>query len=392
MHHLNDYINQTLEKIRQDHRYRQLKTLEEDQSTYIKIDGRMFLNFCSNNYLGLANDDRLVEAAIACMRKEGWGSGASRLVCGHMKAHEELENKIALFKGTERCLVFGSGYMANVGIISSLFDRKDAIFSDRLNHASIIDGIRLSQANLFRYRHNNMTHLEALLAKHQDFKKKVIITDSVFSMDGDLAPLDQIVALAERYECAVMIDEAHALGVMGRTGRGLAEHFKVSHSIDIQMGTLSKAVGSFGAYVCARRETIDFFVQKARSFIYTTALPPAVAAASAVGMDLIQQEESRREQLWKNTSFMHLILRSMGFNIMQTQTPIIPIMIGNNHLAQEFSQRLWKEGIYISCIRPPTVPSNMARLRVTLMATHTQEQLNVLIDKLQWIGRELGVV
>src|SRR3989338_9648677 len=262
---MNNFLQTTLTDLENNQLRRKLRTVEGSQGRRITIAGggqgpAEVLNFCSNNYLGLADDPRLQEAAIAAIKEEGWGSGASRLVCGNMSAHTRLEEKLANFKGTERCLLFSTGYMANVGIIASLFDREDVIFSDRLNHASIIDGILLSQAKLRRYLHNDMEALEETVKDSAGFKKKVIITDTVFSMDGDIAPLDQIVALAQKYDCWVMVDEAHALGVLGKTGKGGVEHFGLEGQIAIQMGTLSKAAGSFGAYCAGSAELIDFLV------------------------------------------------------------------------------------------------------------------------------------
>ena len=282
--------------------------------------------------------------------------------------------------------------MANVGIISSLFGRGDIIFSDKLNHASIIDGIILSQAEFKRYPHRDMDALEGMLKSATGFKKRLIVTDSVFSMDGDLAPLDRIVELAKKYDCVVMIDEAHALGVMGQKGKGLAEHFHLEDKIDIQMGTFSKAVGSFGAYCCGSKELIDVLINKARSFIYTTALPPAVAAASQKGLEIMENEPQLRQRLWENTFFVHERVKEMGFKTLNSQTPIIPLLTGDSDLALEFSIKLFNVGILISAIRPPTVPQNTARLRLTVMATHQRKDLEYLLEKLEEVGKELDVI
>ena len=329
---------------------RHLRLVQGQQDRQIKIDGRMVLNFCSNNYLGLANHERLKQAAVDCIREEGIGSGASRLVCGNLTAHDKLEKKLAEFKGTEAALIFSTGYMANVGIIPSLFSRGDVVFADRLNHASIIDGILLSQAEFKRYPHKDMTALEEMLKAATGFRKRAIITDSIFSMDGDIAPLPDIVRLAQKYDCLVMVDEAHALGVLGPHGKGAVEHFGLEGKIDtcaaqyfnaprstnlphyrekisIQMGTLSKAVGSFGAYCCGSQELIDYLINKARSFIYTTGLPPSVAAASVAGLKIIETEIWRREKLWANTRFLTAEFKRDGFDTLTTQTPIIPIVV-----------------------------------------------------------------
>ena len=371
---------------------RRLRDVTGAQGWKIILDGKEVLNFCSNNYLGLADDPRLREAAIECIKEEGAGSGASRLICGNMAAHRELEETIARFKGVESCLLFSTGYMANVGIIASVFGRDDMIFCDRLNHASIIDGIILSQAKFKRYPHNDVQALEEMLRSAAGFRRRGIITDSVFSMDGDIAPLAKIVSLAQKYDCLVMIDEAHALGVMGKNGKGLAEYFGVEERIDIQMGTLSKAAGSFGAYCCGSKGLIDLLVNKARSFIYTTALPPAVAAASKKAIEIIRDEPALRQKLWANTDYFHKAVVAMGLNILSSVTPIIPIVVGESAVAVEFSKRLLEQGIFVSAIRPPTVPAGTARLRLTVMATHTREDLDYTLEKLKVIGEILSLI
>lgn len=366
---------------------RRLRRQEGAQGREIIVDGRKVLNFCSNDYLGLAGDPRLREAAVETIAREGLGAGAARLVCGNMPAHQRLEDALARFKGTQGCLFFSTGYMANVGIISSIFGREDIIFSDRFNHASLIDGILLSQARLKRYPHRDMKALEAMIQAAAGFKKKGIITDSVFSMDGDIAPLDAIVRLAKRYDCFVMIDEAHALGVMGKNGRGLAEHFGVEDKIDIHMGTLSKAAGSFGAYCCGSEALTAFLVNKARSFIYTTGMPPAIAAASLKAVEIIQNEPARRQRLWENTGYMKAALENAGWDVAGSQTPIIPIIVGKPEAAVAFSNRLLEEGICVGAIRPPAVPQGTARLRLTVTAAHTREDLDCAVEKLRAVGR-----
>ncbi len=383
------FIQDTLSDLQERGLKRTLRLLEGPQDRSIIINGKKVLNFCSNNYLGLANDPRLKQAAIERIHQEGLGSGASRLVCGHMTAHQRLEEKLAQFKGTERALTFSTGYMANVGIITSLFGRGDIIFSDRLNHASIIDGILLSQAEMKRYPHKDMIALEEMLKASPGYKKKVIITDTVFSMDGDIAPLDHIVELAKKYDCLVMVDEAHALGVLGKNGKGAVEHFDLAKEIDIQMGTLSKAVGSFGAYVCGSQALIEFLINKARSFIYTTGLPPSIAAASLKGIEIIEQEPERRKKLWDNTNHLKQGLNELGLDTLASQTPIIPLGVGDANLALEFSEKLFERGIFVSAIRPPTVPHHTARLRITVMANHLKSDLDYLLEQLSKIGNDL---
>lgn len=386
------FLNETLLSLERANLKRQLRTVQSSQGREIVIDGKKALNFCSNNYLGLADDIRLRQAAMEGIAQYGLGSGASRLICGNMKPFEELEQSIARFKGAESCLVFSSGYMANQGIIASLFDRADIVFSDRLNHASIMDGILLSRAEWKRYPHRDIDALEAMLKESKGFKKRAIITDTVFSMDGDIAPLDRLVSLAKEYDAWLMVDEAHALGVLGENGRGAAEHFGIEKQIDIQMGTLSKAVGSYGAYCCGSKNLMEYLINCSRSFIYTTALPPAIVAASLKALQIIQQEPHRRQKLWENTKHLAQGLRDLGFNILQSQTPIIPILTKDSVVAVKFSKKLFEEGVFIQAIRPPTVPQDTARLRLTVMATHTREDLDFLLDRLSKIGRELCLI
>lgn len=387
-----NFFQESLGTLENEGLRRHLRPQGGPQSKELTVEGRKVLNFCSNNYLGLTDDPRLKEAAIENIKEEGLGSGASRLVCGNMPAHARLEQAIARFEGTQDCLLFNSGYMANVGIISSVFGRDDIIFSDRLNHASILDGIVLSQARFKRYPHKDTEALEKMLRSAAGFKKRGIITDSVFSMDGDVAPLEEIVRLAQAYGCILMIDEAHALGVMGKGGRGLSEYFGVEDQVDIRMGTLSKAAGSFGAYCCGSKALISFLVNRARSFIYTTGMPPSVAAASMKAIEIMGQDSSLRERLWQNTRYLREEIVRLGFDTMDSQTPIIPILLGRCDLAVEFSRRLFEQSIWVSAIRPPTVPPKTARLRLTVMATHTREDLDYALEKLKVTGKEFGLI
>lgn len=371
---------------------RHLRETQSPQGPTIKIDGREVHNFCSNDYLGLANDGRLGQSIVESIRLEGYGSGAARLISGNMPSHRLLEKRMAEFKGTEACLVFSTGFMANQGILASLFGKEDMIFCDKFNHASIIDGIRLSGAPFKRYRHLDMAHLEDLLSQAGEVRHKCIVTDTVFSMDGDVAPLDQIVEIAQRHEAVVMVDEAHAMGVMGASGKGCCEHFGVEDRVDIQMGTFSKAAGSFGAYCCGSRDLIDVLINSARSFIYTTGLPPLVAAASVMAVDIIQRDQAIRQQLWDNAHYTRAALRLAGFDTMGSSTPIIPLLIGDNELALQFSRKLFEEGVLVSAIRPPTVPPKTARLRLTLTAKHNKADIDYVLNKLQRIGKELKVI
>ena len=376
------YISDELNKIKKTGLYRELKVIGNAQESHIEIEGKTFLSFCSNNYLGLANNPSVVKAVKDAVEEYGWGAGASRLVSGNMTLHETLENVISRFKGKEAALVFPTGYMANLGAISSLVSKGDLVICDKLNHASIIDGCRLSGADFRVYAHCDMEKLENILRKSSRYNRKLIVTDSVFSMDGDLAPLPDIVRIADKYKAMVMVDEAHGTGVFGRNGRGVVEHFNLNNEIDIVMGTLSKAIGSLGGYVTGDNDLINYLRNKARSFMYTTALPPAVCAASIAAINLIKGDPSIRESLWHNVRFINDNLKSLDFNVISSESPIIPILIGDAQKAVDMSKSLYERGILIPAIRPPTVPVNSSRLRMTVMSTHTKEDLEILLEVL----------
>lgn len=350
----------------------------------IIIDAKKVLNLCSNNYLGLANDKRLKAAAISAIRKFGVGAGASRLVSGSNILHRRLEEKLADFKKQEACLVYPSGYSANLGIISSLADRNSIVFCDRLNHASIIDGIILSRAQLVRYPHRDARALEKLLSRPLAVgrrQKRLIVTDSVFSMDGDISPLPELLRLAEEYDCLLMIDEAHATGVLGESGRGALEHFGLKANPRlIQMGTLSKALGGLGGFVCGSRELIDYLVNCSRSFIFSTALPAALCASALEAIKIIEKDKSRLQRLKENADFLRDGLRALGFDTLASQTPIIPILTKDPRRTMELSQKLFKKGIFVQGIRPPAVPAGSCRLRLTVTSAHTQDDLNLVLD------------
>ena len=366
------YISDELENIKEAGLYRELNVVSNSQGVYLEVDGRTCLSFCSNNYLGLANNPLIVNAVKDAVEKYGWGAGASRLVSGNMTLHETLEKEISIFKEKESAIVFPTGYMANIGAISSLVSKGDLVICDKLNHASIIDGCRLSGADFRVYAHCDIEKLENILKKSSNYPRKLIVTDSVFSMDGDLAPLPDIVSIASKYKAIVMVDEAHGTGVFGKEGRGVVEHFNLNKEVDIVMGTFSKAIGSLGGYVCGDVDLINFLRNKARSFIYTTALPPAVCAASIAGIKLIQKKPSLRKSLWGNIRYLKDKLRPLNFNVIPSESPIIPILIGDADKAVGISKVLFEKGILIPAIRPPTVPANSSRLRMTLMSTHTQ--------------------
>ncbi|MFH0754147.1 MAG: 8-amino-7-oxononanoate synthase [Candidatus Omnitrophota bacterium] len=358
---------------RQDAR-RSFKTVDSRQGREIVLEGRNVLNFCSNDYLGLAGDERLCAAAFEAMKAHGFGSGASRLVCGHFDGHDALEQALAVVKHVPAALVFNTGYMANAGIIPALVGRDDAVFSDRLNHASIVDGIVLSRAKLNRYPHKDMQVLEDML-RRSSAGRRLIVTDTVFSMDGDVAPLAGLAALAREYDAWLMVDEAHAFGVLGPTGSGLVEEFGLEDQVDVQMGTLSKAAGAFGAYAAGSLELKQYLFNKARSFIFTTALPPAVAGAGLAALGIMRQEPWRRQRVLELAGQMRQALQAAGFDTLESTTPIIPVLVKDSALALDMSQRLLEQGVFVAAIRPPTVPAGTARLRVTVTAAHGPEDI-----------------
>ncbi len=386
-------IREELDGLRQQGLYRRLRMIEGEQGPRIMLQGQELLLLCSNNYLGLANHPALREAAVKAIELYGTGSGASRLVSGTMELHEALERRIASFKGTEASLLFNSGYAANTGIIAALVGRGDYIFSDRLNHASIIDGALLSRARLIRYPHNDMSALRRLLDNTDTKGRRLIVTDGVFSMDGDMAPLFELVSLKKEFGAVLMVDDAHATGVLGPNGRGSAELFGVADSIDIHMGTLGKALGSFGAYVAASRDLVAYLVNRARSFIFSTSLPPAVLAASLAAIDLVDSPEGAglRNKLQKNASSFRKALQASGFDTMGSTSQILPILTRDAKLTMEFTCQLLNEGLFVQGIRPPTVPTGTSRLRCTVMATHTDEEIAAAAEAIERVGVRLGI-
>jgi glycine C-acetyltransferase len=364
------------------------------QSGRVVLDGHEVLLLCSNDYLGLAGHPLLKEAAIRATELYGTGSGASRLVSGNMEPHVELEKRIADFKGTEAALLFNSGYAANAGIIPAICGRGDVIFSDRLNHASIVDGALLSRAQLVRYPHNDMAALRRLLSETKTKGRRLIVTDGIFSMDGDLAKLGELVSLKKEHGALLMVDDAHGTGVLGETGRGSAELAGVAKEIDIQMGTLGKALGSFGAYTAASREIADYLVNKARSFIFSTALPPAVAAASTAAISIIGSKEGAdlRNKLYDKVIFFRSALLESGFDTMGSESQIIPILVGDAEPTMEFSRLLLEQGIFVQGIRPPTVPAGSCRLRCTVMSSHSREDLAWAAETMARIGKRLEII
>ena len=369
-------IQDELEAIKRKALYRRLRRVENDQGPTLILDGREVINFSSNNYLGIANHPALAAAAKQAIERYGCGSGASRLISGNMALHEELETKLARFKGTEAALVFNSGFQANTGILSTLTGEGDVIFSDALNHASIIDGCRLSRAKSIVYAHSDLDQLESALKLQVQARRKLIVTETIFSMDGDEAPLGGIVELAEKYGAMVMVDEAHATGIFGSTGAGIVAKLGLGERVAVQMGTLGKALGGFGAYVAGSRALRELLINRCRSFIFTTSLPPVIMAMAMAAIDLVQQEPERREALWKNCRMLQAGLRELGFSVGSGESPILPLVIGDAGKCMQFSARLLEEGIFAQGIRPPTVPAGTSRLRITLMATHARAQID----------------
>jgi 8-amino-7-oxononanoate synthase len=386
-----EQIINELQRIKAKGLYRELSYLDAAQEPHTVIDGRKMLLFASNSYLGLNNDGRLKTAAIEAIQKYGVGSGGSRLTSGSYRLHQELEQSLAEFKGTESCLVFNTGYMANLGTIAGLADRDWVIFCDRLNHASIIDGCRLSGARLVVYKHCDINDLRKKIQRYRG-ASNLLVTDGVFSMDGDLAPLPELTEVAHENGIYLMVDDAHATGVLGPHGAGTADYFGLQGKVAIQMGTLSKALAGEGGYIAGKRVFIDYLRHRAKSFIYSTALAPQTIAVALRALKIIQDEPERRVSLLTKAAWFKNELIRAGLKIPNGNTPIIPVLVGDAGIAVQFSLKLREAGIYIPAIRPPTVPEGASRLRISLMATHTEEDLRSAIDKIVAIGAELGII
>jgi len=375
-----DGLRAELEEVKEGNLYRSLRVMGE---------GSGLLNFSDNDYLGLAHDARIVRAFERASRQYGAGAGASRLISGTSPLHERLEKKIAEFKKTECALVFGSGYLANLGAVSALVSEKDLIVIDKLNHASIIDAARLSGATLRAYPHKNLKRLEAILKKAGDFRRRLIITDSVFSMDGDLAPLRELAEIKKAHDAILMVDEAHGIGVFGKCGRGVGEYLGVEDKIDISMGTLSKAVGVMGGFVAGSRDLIDYLVNFSRPFIFATALPPALMAACLESFHVIESSPKLKMQLWENVRQVKQVLLELGFRLGETVSPIMPVLTGDEKKSLELSQALKDEGVFVPAIRYPTVGRGKSRLRLTVSARHTEQDLKRLFTALRRVRKLL---
>jgi 8-amino-7-oxononanoate synthase len=383
-----DFIEKELQTLKNLSLYRRLRSVDGEQGPTLRVDGREVINFSSNNYLGLANHPALREAAKIAIDRYGCGSGASRLISGNMTLHEELEAKLAELKRTEAALVFNSGFQANVGIISTLIGHGDAVFSDALNHASIIDGCRLSRAQTYVYGHADLQQLEDSLKQASACRRKLIVTETLFSMDGDEAPLKEMVDLAEKYDAMLMADEAHATGVYGPDGAGIVAKLGLGDRVLVQMGTLGKALGAFGAYVAGSAGLREVIINRCRSFIFTTSLPPAVMAMGIAALDVVKKEPERRLALSNNCARLNAGLEALGYSIGKGRSQIIPLMVGDADECMRLSEQLLRRGIFAQGIRPPTVPAGTSRLRITVMATHRSEQLDTTLNVFKQLKEE----
>src|ERR1700693_1379195 len=386
------FLAEELDQMRRQGLFRPLRVLDTAQDTEVVVDGKRVLNLSSNNYLGLTTHPRLKTAMIAATKKWGAGSGAVRTIAGTMTVHEDLERRLAEFKHTEASLVLQSGFTANLGVLQSLVKEGDVIISDELNHASIIDGIRLSKADRSIFKHRDMDDLERHLEMHRQKRVKLVVTDGVFSMDGDIAPLPAIVERAERFGALVMVDDAHASGVLGKNGRGSVNHFGLDGRVDIQVGTLSKAIGAMGGYVAGPEVLRKILINKARPFLFSTSHPPGVAAACIAAIDVLLAEPERIDQLWKNTGRFKAGLKRLGFETGASETPITPVIVGKGAVAMDFSDRLFKLGVFAQGIGFPTVAEGRARIRTIVTSVHTDAQLDRALEAFESVGKELGVI
>jgi glycine C-acetyltransferase len=392
------HLTAQLDELKQRGTYFRLRVLEGEQGPISTYDGKQVINLASNNYLGLCEHPKLREAALAATEKLGVGSGAVRTIAGTMRIHLELEEKIAAFKGVEACVVFQSGFTANAGTVSSILGKEDFILSDELNHASIIDGARLSRAKIKVFRHKDVAHCEELLKEIQNEPgRKLIITDGVFSMDGDIGPVDKLCDLADKYGAIMMVDDAHASGVLGRNGRGSVDHFGCTQRVDVQVGTLSKAIGALGGYVCGSRDLIDYLYHRARPFLFSTSHPPSVAASCIAAFDLLEQEPERIERLWSNTRYFKQQLTDAGFNVggqttPASETPITPIIVGDGGKTMAFSRALFDAGVMATGITFPTVPEGKARIRTIMTSEHTRQQIDQALEILVSTAKKEGIL
>jgi glycine C-acetyltransferase len=386
------FLSDELESLKQQGLYRPLRILETEQAAHATFDHKSVVNLSSNNYLGLTTHPKLREAALEAVRKYGVGSGSVRTIAGTMEMHMELERRLATFKNVEAVVVFQSGFAANAGTVAAILTKEDVVISDELNHASIIDGCRLSRATIKVFPHKDVAAARRIMQDLPPSQRKLLITDGVFSMDGDLGPLPELCAIAEEFGAIMMVDDAHASGVFGRQGRGTVDHFNCHGRVDIQVGTLSKAVGALGGYVAGSRDFIEFLYHRARPFLFSTSHPPAVTAACLAALDVLETEPQWMEQLWSNTKFFKAGLQGLGFNTGKSESPITPVIVGEAPLAAQMSDRLFQAGVFAQSIGFPTVPRGLARLRTIVTATHTRADLQYALDAFGKIGKELGVI
>jgi len=389
------YLHDALEELKAKNQYFHLRVLDGEQKPVATFDGKEVINLSSNNYLGLTTHPKLRRAAIDATRKYGVGSGAVRTITGTMKIHMELEEQIARFKKVEACVVFQSGFTANAGTVSAILGKEDLIISDELNHASIIDGCRLSRATIKVFKHKDLADCERVLKETENWAgKKLLITDGVFSMEGDIADLPKLCDLAERFNCIMMVDDAHSSGVLGNRGRGTIDHCGVHGRVDIQVGTLSKAIGAIGGYVCGSKDLIDFLYHRARPFLFSTSHPPSVTATCQAAFELLDSEAGEKliKKLWANTKFFKNKLKKLGFQTGASETPITPILVGDAGKAFEFSRELFAEGVLAMAIGFPTVPEGKARLRTIVTATHKRADLERAAEIIGRVGSKIGVV
>ncbi len=388
-----DFLVDEVEALKREGLYTTIRTIGSPQGAWIVVDGKKVLNMCANNYLGFANHPKLKEAAKKAIDDFGVGPAAVRTIAGTMSLHLELEEKLAKFKGAEATISFQSGFNANLATIPAIVGKEDAIFSDELNHASIIDGCRLSRATIIRYAHRDPDDLEKKLREEGGkYRRKLVVTDGVFSMDGDIAPLPEIAEITDKYDALLMVDDAHGEGVLGKGGRGIVDHFGLHGRVHIEVGTLSKAFGVMGGYVAGSKALIEFLKQKGRPFLFSSAVTPADVAACIAAVDILMESDELVRKLWDNASYFKKGMVERGFDIGHSETPITPVMLGEAPLAQEFSRRLFEEGIFAQAIGYPTVPRGKARIRVMISATHSREDLDFALDKFEKIGKELGVL
>ncbi len=387
-----EFIEQALQNLHEQGLYNTIRTIESSVGAWVVVEGKRVLNMCSNNYLGFANDERLCTAAKKAIDDYGVGPGAVRSIAGTMSLHIELEEKLAEFKGTESALSVQSGLNTNLATIPLLMGKNDVIFTDELNHASIIDGCRLTKAKRVIFSHRDVAALRLLLEENKEIEKKLIITDGVFSMDGDLAPLPGIVDAAEEYEAMVMVDDAHGEGVLGSHGRGIVDHFGLHGRVDIEAGTMSKAFGVMGGYIAGSADIVEYLRQRARPFLFSSAATPPDVAACIAAIDILQQTDEPVKKLWANARYFKENMAALGFDTGVSETPITPVMLGEAKTAWDFSKRLFSEGVFGTAIAFPTVPRGKARIRVMLSAAHCKDDLDFALDKFEKVGKELRVI